>query len=104
MKRVLAGILCSLIPTLSWAGTYVLTWPPVDGATGYVIEQSVDAGKTWAVVYNDVGTSAVIATTTKQLYLYRLSAKNASGQITRQDAGAWVDSTKPQFVGGLGIQ
>lgn len=103
-KYLLGALLGVLLYTPAWAGNYFLLWPVVQGATGYTIEQSIDAGKTWTVVYTGTNPGVIVTTTVPQLYLYRLSATNAAGTVLRADVGAWIDSTKPQIVGGLGIQ
>ncbi len=55
-------------------GSYTITWPAVTGASRYVLEESSDAGTTWASIGN--GTSPVVPSTktASTSYSYRLTA------------------------------
>ena len=62
-------------------GSYTITWPAVTGATRYVLEESSDAGTTWASIYDANGTSPVVPSTktTSASYSYRLTVYAVSG-------------------------
>lgn len=107
---VLLGL---LIPTLSLAGDITLHWEAAPGATGYEIEQSIDAGTTWtkvadltATVCTPAGCSIALTAPAAGRTLYRFVAKNAAGRTIRYDAGTWsCESCKPPAnLGKVGIQ
>ncbi len=56
-------------------GSYTITWPAVTGATRYVLEESSDAGTTWASIYDASGLAPVLPSTktTSASYSYRLT-------------------------------
>lgn len=102
--RVLAGILCCLIPAVAYARPYTLTWNAMAGATSYRLYQSTDQGASWTKVYDGASNQATVDVTGTTLVLFRASAINSVGEAIRTDAGAWVDPSKQPAGAGLGVQ
>lgn len=105
MKSVLLFGLLAYSVT-SFGADVKLGLDPVEGATGYRIEMSVDMGETWPVsqdlgdqteyVYPDVPEDTMV--------FFRAVAYNEHHVAIRQEAGVWYDHrrrpiTKPSGLG-----
>lgn len=98
------------------AGSVTLRWSAVQGATAYVIEQTIDAGKTWTQVGADqppsvcTGTPSICTFTFQApatgMVLFRYGARNALGTSMRFGEGTWhcQSCAPPSLVSNLEIQ
>ena len=108
------GLVAVLTPA-AHAGPQVLSWDPVATATGYGVEQSINAGATWTAVTPSAGPTcggtpircaATVTAPATGLALYRISASNAVGTTVRFTAGLWICEScapPPQAV-NIGVQ
>lgn len=118
MKRVwLVGslVMLGLLPGVAEGGPVTLEWNASQGASDYVVEQSVDQGATWTVAQTvqPVACSGTPARCTVThpapatgLVLFRFSARNSVGISTRYSEGAWhcQSCAPPPPVTGLGVR
>ena len=98
-----------------------ISWMASDGATGYILEASVDNGQSWSLSV-DTGLIAPInytaGTVTLSLCYYawtglpdaglvliRVTAYNSFGQTINTSSGAWINKTwvSPPMPSGVGV-
>jgi len=113
MKTLWLFLLMMVLAAPAWAGVVTLKWDESPTATGYEIEQSVDAGTTWVKVA-DVTSSVCIASQCSHTFtapstgyvLFRYLAKNAVGTSVRFDAGSWhcESCAPPPAATNVGVQ
>lgn len=117
LSMVSALVVCVLLkfalPGVAWAAEVTLKWDESPTATGYEIEQSVDAGATWAMVA-DLPPSVCVAGQCQHLLtapatglvMFRFVAKNAAGRTVRYDAGSWhcESCLPPSPATNVGVQ
>ena len=78
-------------PSSSFTGQYLVSWASADGASGYQLERSGDAGATWTLVYS--GPELVFAEAVGNGgYRYRVRAQNSGGE------GDWRTGTEDCLV------
>lgn len=105
----LSGLL-SLTGALSFstnasAATVGLKWDAVPGATSYSIYQSVDVGATWTKVLDTQSYPVTISNVPDTgLVLFRISAKNATQEQIRLEAGGWYNGSWSLAPRGLAVQ
>ncbi len=66
-------------PTHSATGLFTVNWSAVDGATGYILERSINGDDDWAVIYTgpDVEHDEAVDDGS---YLYRVRSVNSAGE------------------------
>lgn len=80
--------------------TVGVTWLPVVGATGYILERSSDGGSTWTTIFTGAANSFTDSgRTAGATYAYRFSAPGAWGGSTTTPS-VTVSRTTPAVVAG----
>lgn len=76
-------------------------WLTVTGATSYKIYQSGDLGVTWTLIGTVPAPPATIVVPADKLYIFRVSAVNATQEVINTSRGAWYngvwETTPRQF-------
>jgi hypothetical protein len=70
------------VPPQSATGSYVISWDPSLGATGYELEESGNGSSGWVQVYSGAGLSHTVYGKTAGNYYYRVRARNGAGVST----------------------
>ena len=93
MKKLIVLFVVLFFPILAYSADITLNWDPSDGATGYKLYISTDAGQTWDAG-TDVGnvTTYTLAVPDHTLVLIRAAAYNSFGESIRTDAGVFYNS------------
>jgi len=121
-KGALTALLVLVFTTSAFSADIIVSWRASTGATGYIIEASMDNGTTWttkkdigAIVPVDyvAGTSHILLCSytwtglpDTGLVLIRVIAYNSIGQACRTEAGSWFNKawSAPDAPTGVGIQ
>ena len=106
MMNVMLTLVVLLFAIPCFAADVTVNWDMSDGAAGYKVYQSVDTGQTWNEIADVLVATANVVVPDSGLVLFRVSAYNNQGEVSRCDAGAWYngDWTPPAQPTGTGIQ
>lgn len=108
ISLLIAMVLSALNSINAHAADVVLSFDPVDGATGYRIEMSQDLGITWGMSQDTVGmtTHTFTGAPEDSLLLFRVAAYNDVQESVRTYSGAWYDHrlVPMDSPSGAGIQ
>lgn len=86
---LLAALLFST--SLAYADAVTFNWSTVTGATSYKLYQSADLGVTWTVIVTTGTPPISLNVPADKLYLYRVSAINATGETIQTSHGTWYN-------------
>lgn len=104
MRAILIGLVIALSAITAHAGTLVVQWDTVTGAT-YRVYQSIDQGATWTKIAETTSMPVSLTLADNVLVLLRASTVVGGVEAVRTETGIWYDGRmRPKTPQNIAIQ